>query len=459
MSTCDARKFGAKADGKTDDTQALQAAIDNAAETGGTVVLEAGTYLTGTLYLKSNVTVVIEAGAVLKGIEDISRYPDIPAPHPQYMEKTHWKALLYARGQENITLRGEGTIDGSGGAECFQTGKGNDPNRPFGLHIVECRNVTVRDLTLVNSGFWMQRYYLCDGVHLTGQKVYNHSNHNNDGVDVDSSRNVVVSDCRIDSSDDALCFKSEGPELCENVTVTNCILSSFASAFKLGTGSVTGFRKFTVSNLVIRPSVAPNMSHPCNAWSGLMGIDLGNVDGGVLEDVLVSNVAIEGVETPIYMKFGTRWKTRQTVEGEKKVSDHGVFRNVRIDNVVARDVGPISSSIVGYEGHPIRDVVLSRIQIFNGKASAQKPSLDVETHPHQYPFNRVYNTDLPSYGLYLRYVEGLSLNDIRLEPAEGDPRTTACVIQDAKDVICRDFRAPGDQPFLLHDCTNVTTER
>ncbi len=458
MSTQPATKHGAKADGTTNDTHALQSAIDAAARTGGTVELPAGTYLTGTLFLRSNVTLHLCPGAVLKGIEDPSCYLDIPAPHPGYMEKTTWKALIYARGQENITVSGGGTLDGSGGAECFRTGKGNDPNRPFGLHIVECRNVTVRDIHMRDSGFWMQRYYLCDGLRLTGLTVWNHSNINNDGVDIDSCRNVLVSDCRIDASDDALCFKSEGPELCENVTVTNCILSSHASAFKLGTGSVTGFRKFTVSNLVIRRSVSEHMAHGCEAWGGLMGIDLGNVDGGVLEDILVSNVAMEGVEAPIYMKFGTRWQSRETVEGEKNVTDHGIFRNIRIDNVVARDVGPWSSSIVGYEGHPIQDVTLSRIQIFLGKASDQTPSLDVQTHPDQYPFNRIYNTHLPSYGFYLRYVEGLSLSDVRVVPAEGDPRTAAAVIQDASDVILRDFRCVGDEPFILQNCQNVVTD-
>ncbi len=436
MSIVNIRDVGAVGDGRTNDTDAIQKAIDTTAENGGgTILFPAGTYATGTVYLKSNITIQLTAGATWMGFPDPDLYPMIEPAMPSRMDTTPWRAFIYAAHQENITLCGEGRIFPNGGADCFLNGKGNSPERPYGLHIIGCRNVAVKDLRLEHSAFWMQRYLACDGLLLSGLKVYNHVNINNDGSDIDSCRNVVVDNCRIDASDDALCFKSEGADPCENVTVTNCILSSFASAIKFGTASIGGFKRFTISNCVVRPSVATNMTHGCGAYGGLMGIDLGNVDGGVLENILISNIVMEGVETPIYIKLGNR-NSRSDRGGEWKDAPpprEGRTRRVRVDNVLARDVGPIASAIVGYPGNAIEDLTLTRIDIETGKATKQDVSDEVEVHESLYPFNRIFNSDLPAYGFYIRHVNGVILSDVRLKPAEGDKRP-AIWLEDSKDV-------------------------
>ncbi|NJM15603.1 MAG: hypothetical protein HC896_09755 [Bacteroidales bacterium] len=132
----------------------------------------------------------------------------------------------------------------------------NSVNRPYGIFLVGCSQVEVSGISMANSAFWMARYLYCDRVLVQNIYVFNHGNINNDGVDIDGCHDVIVANCHIDASDDALCFKTEGDRSCENVVVSNCLLSSAASALKWGTGSVGNFRNFTVSNIVIRHTKA-----------------------------------------------------------------------------------------------------------------------------------------------------------------------------------------------------------
>jgi polygalacturonase len=145
------------------------------------------------------------------------------------------RALIYADSVENIGIVGEGTIDGNGKSPAFIT-EDDNPNRPKLIFIVNCKRVKVENLRFQNTAFWLQHYFACDGVYIKGLNIYNHGNKNVDGIDIDS-KNVVIQDCIIDCDDDALCFKSDGNFLCENVVVTNCILSSNCNFIKMGTAS------------------------------------------------------------------------------------------------------------------------------------------------------------------------------------------------------------------------------
>ncbi|MFW5846079.1 MAG: glycoside hydrolase family 28 protein [Planctomycetota bacterium] len=454
----DIRDHGARGQG-ANDTAAIQAAIDTAHATGGDLVhFPTGHWCSGTVFLKSGVHIEVPTGSTWAGLGDLALYPDIGPDKRSRMDTTPWKAFIYAFDQQDIGLCGGGTIHPGGEQDAFQDGKGNSPQRPYGIHFVACRDVLVRDLHLRNSAFWMQRYLACDGVRLTGLRIWNHCNLNNDGSDIDSCRNVIVSDCRIDSSDDALCLKSEGADACENVVVTNCILSSEASAIKFGTASIGGFKRVTISNCVVRPSASPVITHALKARHGLMGIDLGNVDGGVMQDITISNIAIEGTETPIFVKLGDR-QSRSDRGGpwdDAPPPRPGRIERVRIDNISATDCGPIASCLVGYPGYRLRNVRLTRIHIACGMGVDEQPDYEVDTHAKLYPMNRIFNSPLPAYGLYLRDVDGLELEDIRLEPAAGDPRP-AVVVEDATDVHLQRLQAGSDanETVVLRNCERV----
>lgn len=397
------------------------------------VKLSSGVYLSGTLHLKSHVELHIPKGSTLKAIPKPDAFPHIQSSIPSRMDKVPWKAFIRAEGQENIALTGGGTIDGSGEHRVFQDGKGDSPDRPYGILMIDCRNVKVKDLQMRSSAFWMQRYFHCTGVQITGLLVFNHANKNNDGLDIDSSEDVVVSDCIIDAGDDAIAIKSESERPARNIVISNCILSSHASAFKLGTGSVGGFENISVSNIVIRRSKSEVMRHPLNFWQGMTGIDLATTDGGPLRQVMISNIIMEDVENPIHVRLGNRrsgdvarpdGQAATDAQPENmQMKQEFILEDVTISGVSARNTGPYPVVIAGYEGHPIRRLRLRDISIQAGRGGEQE-DIDAQVNwaPHWYPFILMYNTRLPAFGLVTNFTEDLSIENFRAIPAQGEPR-------------------------------------
>ncbi len=221
--------YGAKGDGETLDTAAIQHAIDDcAASGGGTVYLQGGAFLSGTLVLKSNVTMHIEAGATLLGSRDMRQYPDITPRIPYLYTPRFTKYMIYAENAENISLAGRGTIDGQGE---FYTNPNGDKLRPYILRFAECRNVRVSGITFLNSARWLSHYLACEDVVIDGIKIHSRVRANRDGIDIDSCRWVRISNCHIYTGDDAIVLKATAHRKCEHVTITNCIISSEASAF------------------------------------------------------------------------------------------------------------------------------------------------------------------------------------------------------------------------------------
>ena len=419
-------KYGAKADGKTNSTVAIQKAINLCSNNGGgQVELSKGTYLSGTLELKSDVSLYIAYGSTLKAIPDTSAFKRIKSSVVSRMDLVPWKAFIYADSQENIRICGGGTFDGSGGETCFQNNITDSPERPYGLFLINCSNVIVESLNMIHSAFWMQRYFNCTGVRVSHLNVFNHSNKNNDAIDIDSSNDVVVSDCIFDSSDDAITIKSEGNNPSKNIVITNCIASSHASAVKFGTASVGGFENIIISNIVIRRSKSKTMHHPHKVWGGLTGIDIASTDGGELRKILISNITMEDVLNPIHLRLGNR------LDGEKpkfksilgKDSIKFVFEDVTISNVIARNVGPMPVVVAGFEGHLVKRVMLKDITIHSGTAGTEK---DITKAPNWiatgYPGRYMYKTNLPAYGLISNFTEDLKIENFRAFPAIGESR-------------------------------------
>ena len=424
----DVQALGAKPDGKTLCTAAIQKAIDDtAAAGGGTVTLPPGTWLSGTLRLKSHVRLHLEAGATLLGSTDLKDYPEIVPAVRSYTDNYVNRSLIAGEDLDDVALTGRGTIDGNGAA---YPGK-QYLNRPFVIRLVNCRDVLVEGLRLRASPMWMQEYLACDRVRIRGLTVFNHSPnvYNNDGLDIDGCRDVTVSDCVIDSDDDGICLKSTLDRPCENVTVTNCVISSHCNAFKTGTESTGGFKNIVFSNSAIfSPRYSKNV---CGTLRGHAGIALESVDGGVLDGVAVSNVTIEGVNVPIFLRLGNR--ARPFKKGAPKPGP-STLRNVSISHIVARGMGGIGCAIAGLPGNRIENVSLTDIQLaFEGGGKAEDASRAIEERPEAYPESRMFG-DLPAYGFYVRHAKGVKFSNVRVVTDKPDSRH-AVVFDDAADVV------------------------
>ncbi|MEM4248284.1 MAG: glycosyl hydrolase family 28 protein [Candidatus Nanoarchaeia archaeon] len=309
--------FGAKGDCICDDTEAIQSAIDKCADNGGGTVLVPGPgiFISRQLELTTNITLLLDDGAILKSTGGKNDFP--------------LNAFLYARNAKNISITGRGTIDGSG--ELFISEK--LPHiyravhwRPHTIKFVNCKNVRFSDFTLKDSAQWAMHIVGCNDVNIRGLSIYNDLRMpNSDGIDVDNSKNIRISDCHIESGDDAICPKSSaecaenGP--CENIVVTNCTLVSTSCAIKLGSGPTVGIRDMIVSNCIIKAS---------NRGIGIQLRDSGN-----MENIIFSNCIIEtrlfhddwwGKAEPIYVTAIPR--NKGTVPGNA--------RNIRFSNILCK---------------------------------------------------------------------------------------------------------------------------
>ncbi|MFV2067879.1 MAG: glycoside hydrolase family 28 protein, partial [Pirellulales bacterium] len=398
----DIRDHGAVGDGKTIDTGAIQAAIDACGkEKGGTVFFPPGRYLSGTIRLKSHVTLRLATGAVLLGSTRVDDYPVIQASQASWTDRYCCRALIWADGLEDIAIVGRGTIDGQGaefkdkrptqqdldaieavwqGAARYRP-KPRYANRPYIIRMIGCRRILIEGITLRDSPMWMQHYLNCDMIVVRGIRVYNHCGANNDMIDIDGCHDVVIADCFGDTDDDALTFKSTADRLTENVTVTNCVLSSHCNAIKMGTESHGGFRNIAISNCVICPS--KDREAMGGRANGLAGIALEMVDGGTLDGVTISNITMVGQTVPIFLRLGNRARTYTKDAPRPPV---GTFRNIAINNIVATGAGDIGCSITGLPGHAVEHVSMTNIRIaFAGGGAAPAAHAVVPEHPGKYP--------------------------------------------------------------------------
>lgn len=248
MKDCfDPRSYGAVADGHSKDTAAVQAAIDAAAAQGGTVRLAGGTFVCGTLYLKSNVALEITNSATLLASPDIADY-GTDTHHNRYRNEPELdRCFLFAQDAENVTICGSGVIDGN--AAAFPNA--GSIYRPMLLRVLRCRNVRVQNLRLLNAAAWATAFLDSDFIWATDLHIENHRNYNGDGLDFDSCRHVWVRGCYIDGTDDNLCLQSSGLPV-QDVHISDCAFTSVCVGIRIGLKSIGEISGVVISNCTMR---------------------------------------------------------------------------------------------------------------------------------------------------------------------------------------------------------------
>jgi polygalacturonase len=435
----DVRDYGAKPDGKTLCTKSIQEAIDRCAgDGGGTVYLGRGTFLSGTIYMKSRVTLKLDTACTLLGSKNLKDYPQTVQAFRSYTDNYTNKSLIYGEKLEKIAIIGSGIIDGQGASF-----KGPYMVRPYMIRFIQCRNVTVKDITLKNSPMWVQHYLACDDVRISGVTVRSVVNANNDGINIDACERVVISDCNIRSGDDAIVLKSTSARICRNVTVSNCVLSTRCNALKMGTESNGGFENIVLAD--------------CSIYdTRLAGIALEIVDGGTMDRVVVSNITMNKIGAPIFVRLGNRarpFKKNMATPGI------GIMRNITISNIEATGANATGCAISGLPQAKIENVTLSNIRLsFAGGGTKEDADRAVPEKPEAYPEYSMFGRRLPAYGLYCRHVKGLRLLNVQLQLANSDQRH-GLVMEDVEDALIDNLTGPcppeADSTIRLTDVKEV----
>lgn len=424
--TINLKKSGIDSSGKTEVSNVIQNAIDECyAEGGGKVIFPTGNYLCGTILLKDNVELHLERGATILGStrqEHILRqdFKDCQS----LKDENGWYAIIYAAGAKNIAITGPGTIDGQGADQMIRPGlrKNDRDGRPRNILFISCSNVTVTDISLRNSGMWNFHLLNCEDVQIDKINVWNHSNRNNDGIDIDGCRRLVLTNSIFDSGDDAICLKSTGPAACKDIIVSNCIASSFCNGIKMGTESSGGFSNINISNCVVKPSRS-KQEPGGNAFKiGITGLSLEIVDGGAMEGISVNNLTIEGTMCPIYVRLGAR---NRVYTQSMEPPETGSMKNITISNVTAYNSGNFACSVTGIPGHRIENIQLNNLNIIQQggvKANDYLATLnDVDEQVRGYPQPTKWG-NLPVCGLFMRHVDGIVVNNFSINTLQPDPR-------------------------------------
>lgn len=424
--------FGIQSNGNTLNTTAIQKAIDYISEQGGGKLrFYVGRYLTGTIELKSNVTILLEEGATLVGSKNIYDY-NITASNP---------ALIYAKSANNIGIIGKGVIDGQGRDVAYnlmdQIHKGivkdaakyDRPNtkRPKAIYFRECKDVTIKYINIRDAADWVQTYDQCENVLIDSITVISKAFWNNDGIDIVDCTNFKLLNSYIDAADDAICLKShDKTKKNENIEIRNNIARSSANGIKFGTVSAGGYKNIRIINNKVYDTFRSAFTIACP-------------DGGIVEDVLVDSLYAYNTGNPIYLRTGSRWNNKRKSE-LKNITIQNFYAEITADkpDIGYEYEGPIEdnprnispSSIVGVEGMIIENITLRNMEIsypgdgnpnlaFRGTTKEELAAIPemVDSYPEFSQFK-----ELPAWGFFVKHAKNITFDNVKLIARNKDYR-------------------------------------
>lgn len=445
------KEFGAISDGITLNTEIIQNAIDKYhLEGGGKIIFPKGVYLTGSIVLKSNVRLHFEKDAVLLGSINPLDYIGI----------NRWKALILSDNQSNISISGEGTINGQGRRLALNVDslhhagvlidkrynkrrkRPNELARPQIIEFVNCINIKVTGVTIKDASCWVQSYEQCRNLILDSITVDSDAYWNNDGIDIIDCKNVRVTNSYVNSADDGICLKSESENTFnDSIYIANCVVRSSASAIKFGTSSKGGFKNVKIEDI-----------HVYDTFRSAIALE--SVDGGTLENIFINNIFATNTGNAIFIRLGHR----------NKGGEVGILKDVRIENMRVQvpygvpDIeyeirgpelpffhNPFPASITGIPGHYVENVSLENIEIIypgrgnNGFAYLPLNRLDdVPENESDYPEFHMFG-ELPAWAFYVRHVKDLFLKDVFVRAEKPDYRP-AYVFDDVINLKLKDIK-------------------
>ena len=475
--------FGAKADGTTLNSASIQAAIDFAsANGGGRVVFTPGNWVTGTIYVKDNVTLHLETGATLLG--SLNPWDYVKDPY------VGWTSMIFSIKQKNVGITGGGTIDGRGFivanrmVEYIHRGLFEDPmkldrpnevNRPENIYFRECDGVTITGIFLKDPGSWNQTYDQCHNVYVEGITVDSKSYWNNDGIDIVDCEDVVIRNCVIDAADDVFCFKSHSHDhMCKNILLENCVGRSSANGIKFGTVSKGGFKDFTIRNMTIYDTYRS-------------AVTFAAVDGAEIENITVDGLRSIHTGNVIFLRIGERWnkinslglseKDRQNVRRKppymRNITIKNVYAEVPLDKPDAgyNYEGPIEDLprnispciIAGIPDYKIENVLMENIEIvypgggnprYAYRGTTPEDLDGIDEMISYYPEFSQWK-ELPAWAFYLRHATGITLRNFTFHAQAPDYRP-AIVCDDVQGlkldgVVYDEFSAPeGKEQVVMY---------
>jgi polygalacturonase len=442
----DIREYGAAARPGLVNTESIQNTIDACTESGGggVVLVAGGCFVTGTIYLKDNVTLHVAEGAVLSGSTDINDYATNTHKNIYANEPHLDRCLVFARNAKHVSIEGKGAIDGQGHIKNFPT---DGSHRPMLIRFLECAHLRMRDVNLINPASWTSAWLYCEDIVVDGVRIDSRVNWNGDGLDFDGCRDVRVRGCSFNTSDDSICLQaSRADRPCKDIVVSDCIFVSKWAGMRIGLSSLGDFENIVVSNCIFR-----DISDA--------GLKIQMCEGGIMKNMVFSNLIMQRVPRPVFMTFNQFRMGVDTPEEVPPMRAMGSmqFSNIHVDNADLTGI-PCGFVMSGVPGHYIEDLVFHNITLrLPGGGTTEDGAIEeLPSFVEQRPEFSVLGERMPFAAFYARQVRRLKLSEISIETTSADARP-AIVCDDADGVTIRntDFVGPFTSLEKMR-MTNVT---